>query len=307
MRILFAVVSFTFAFSAVTFSLPAESNDPRKIVELTNTVVAIGNAYSSTYRNYKTFLDNCEKAYERYTARYSGEAVKIGGGGPFYIPAVLFQNYTGALAHVPGDWNGREPVERAVAYARDTTAMLENAVTALRNYFEQGRFARDEFKSYNALHEGVLHYFEATRRSWNRAVSISIDAAREAELELLRDSPRAGFLIPMKTDLDALSALVLDIFGMAEDDYNFAPYILRNDNLRASIEKNRSVGDKNQSDKTAVTNYTMFYEYIANAAKALSSLMAELSRDAPNGNMVKIYVDQVNSSYEAAIQRYNNF
>ncbi|MCD7973742.1 MAG: YiiG family protein [Candidatus Azobacteroides sp.] len=289
---------------------PSQSDiNASKLIQLTNTVIDLSDAYNSKYTQYENRLKNGESKKEQIEKNYDPRfPVSLNGTNTFPISISYNNKYEAALKEVPASVKEKSNVEEAVKKANENVLELEKWSTVMKQYFEGKEFEKDEFKRYPEIKDSLSYYLDATKEAWRTAAKIASSAGEKAEMQLLKDDPAAQFIFPMKADLNSLKNLIDHFYEITDqEEPQYSVLAEEINNMHTSIEKNKNTEGKNVSVLKRETYYTGFYERMEKCMEAINKFITEWEKEDVTQFQLESSFRNIGSQYKRVIDSYNNF
>lgn len=277
--------------------------DASKIIQLSNSVIDLSNSYSKTLENYNNIRSNVHSNIERLVKNpnLTPHAVKCN----LTVQSSILTTYTTALNTSPL-FDEKIAIKKNVSEGENNIKSVSKWCSVLSSYVSNKDFKDDQkLIKYNQINDSLLSYIKKSEISWRTAGHLASDAGNKAELVLLKDSPIASFVIPMKKDLIDLNA-ILYMFQTKNPDINAIKVALST--LKTSIETNKDVSKKDSSKLKDVyykSVYETFYRKCSSAAESLNTVTNRLQEK--KLDTIMSWFDSATSDYNNAVQSYNTF
>jgi hypothetical protein len=283
-----------------------------KIIEYTNAVIDLNNEQAKHFKEYGRVLEAADRCLERV----SSDKYDPRFGAPFSTQTTYpvqigyFTQYEAAEKKAPA-FTEKAEIIRLVAIARESVKKLEDSSAKLGKYFTDNEFAKDEkFSLYPTLKENFISSLRDSRKAWHNAVSKASDAGDASEIIILKKSKISQFIIPMKTNLKLLDNVYSELFDLFEEEAINESLSTFNDHLaklNASVEKDKSVANKNMALINHEDDYTNFFRHVENCSKYMSVVATELAKEEPDEDKIDSNIRMVNQEYNDTIRAYNYF
>lgn len=281
-------------------------SEASKIIQLSNSVIDLSNYYSNSIENYKNLLSSARSNVER--------VIKNPNLTPYAIKCDLTpvqpgtQNaYATALNNAP-IFDEKEAIKKNVSEGENKIKSIDKWCTAMSTYMSNKDFKEDKkLVKYNQISDSLLSNIEKSEISWRTAANLASIAGNKAELVLLKNSPLASFVIPMKKDLNDLNA-IFNLFQTKTPDVDAIKSALNT--LQTSIETNKNI---NKKDTTKLKDvyyknvYETFYLKCSSAAESLNTVTNRLQEKKPDTNNIESWFSSASSDYNEAVKSYNTF
>lgn len=282
-----------------------------KIIGMTNSVVDLYNSYLPHMKKVREGLSRAEQNIE-VLAENINRSAHSWNCSYILMRDDQMNKYEKESKAAP-TFPEKTKIQAQIKYIKANTDRLSNNCKALNDYFIKKQYKEDEgFKTYKVLYDSLEIAYKDISKSWSTAISLASDAGDRSEIVLLKKSPVAQFIIPMKTDM-ASASKILDKFTEDEVDYN--AIVKDIEALRVSAEKNRDLKGKNVANLkkySSEPNYGGFYktmdDFIERAIK-LEGLMnpEKVQEDSGNELQSKIQTTytMLRDKYTSLVETYN--
>ncbi|MCD0474959.1 hypothetical protein LPB87_11205 [Flavobacterium sp. EDS] len=279
--------------------------DASKIIQLSNSVIDLSNSYSKTLENYKNIASNVQSNVERLVKNpnLTPHAIRC----DLTVQSSIQTAYTATLNAAPV-FDEKMAIKKNVSEGENNIKSVSKWCTALSNYVSNKDFKEDKkLIKYNQINDSLLSNIKKSEISWRTAGHLASDAGNKAELALLKNSPIASFVIPMKKDLIDLNA-VFEMFQTKTPDVNTIKSALST--LKTSIETNKDISKKDTSklkDAYYKSVYETFYRKCSSATESLNTVTDRLQEKKLDTANIESWFDSASSDYNNAVQSYNTF
>jgi len=283
-----------------------------KTINMTNTVVDLYNNYLSNIKKVREGLQRAEENIEILK-----ENINRSAHGWNCTNMILHDDmvisFEKACTVAPA-FAEKAKIQAEIKYAKANGERLSNHCKALNDYFNKKEYKEDEgFAKFQPLYDSLYNVYKDVSKSWLNAVNLASEAGNKSELVLLKKSPVAEFIIPMKTDLSAVSKLI-DMFTEEEADFNAIQKDI--EALKISVAKNKSLTGKNVANLEKYSNklnYEGYYqsmdEAIEIAAKIEELMNPDKVKDGMNEQRVQDEIENkfsmLNWKYKSLVESYN--
>lgn len=304
----------TFLASVLLMSIAAMSQqktytkaelDASNIIRLCNSVIELSNKNRTSADNYKSMLSTAESNM--------GKLKRNPNVQPFFVNYKNFQATFGdqkeyALAYKGApDFAQKKQIADLITTADKN---IENAVkwaTAISQYFSEKKYLTDtDFVQYPPMQDSLTYYFQKGYTGWGEASRLASKAGNEAELVLLQKSKIAEFIIPMKSDLNGLEAII-ELFNQETVDHEQIRKGISE--VSKSINQNKDISTKDVkklSDIYYKEVFQKFYTKSEEAIKEMNALNLEIETNPTSTRLNSLYSSAV-SSYGNVVEAYNTF
>lgn len=277
------------------------------IILLVNTVTDLRNAYLQDFQSSSNnILSIADSNLKKYQSNPNVQLFYINCDNVLQINPSLEKSYDKEAAKT-FTFTEKSSITAAVNIAKETTKELEKACKALSDYFSNKDFTSDkDFINYNALTNNYVEAAKKFQSKWLETGTIGAEAANKAELTLIKRSPIADFVIPMKSDLFVTNQ-ILDMLNSDEPDISSIESKLSN--LKTAITQNKDIKTKDTAKLSDVYYrevYTTFYRKLETSLDGISKLVTRFK----NNNIDESIKSLLNNTYQAyddAVNSYNTF
>ena len=295
------------SFSSMT-AQTSEAN-ASKIIDMTNHVVDMYNSYLNSLKKVRQGLEAADKSYEVLSenierSAYSWDCAYI------TLRSDYREEFEKAAAAAPA-FPEKANIQSGVKYVQDNTERLSKSCSEFREYFIKKEYKQDtDWKKYEELYKNMETAYTDLSGMWSKTMKLAAEAGDRSELVLLKKSPIAEFIIPMKTDLSS-AARLLDMF--TEEEVDNAAIKKDIEALKKAVEKNKSLTGKNVANLekySSKPNYGGYYEsmeeFIELATK-LENLMdpANTMDEERRNQQIENTYSMINYKYNSLVENYN--
>ncbi len=279
--------------------------DASKIIQLSNSVIDLSNSYSKALENYKNIASSIHSNVEQLVKNpnLTPHAVKC----DLAVHPSIQTAYTTTLNTAPL-FDEKMAIKKNVSEGENNIKSVNKWCTALSDYVSNKDFKDDKkLIKYNQINDSLLSNIEKSEISWRAAGHLASNAGNKAEIALLKNSPIASFVIPMKKDLIDLNA-IFEMFQTKTPDVNTIKANLNT--LKTSIETNKDISKKDTSKLKDVyykSVYETFYRKCSSATESLNTVTDRLQETKLDTNNIKSWYNSASSDYNNAVQSYNTF
>ena len=275
-----------------------------KIIDMTNSVVDLYNDYLRQLKKGREGLEKAENNIETLKENINRSAYSFNCNS-IIIRSDYIEKYEKAGKAAP-IFPEKTKIQAEIKYIQSNNNRLAEHCSALNNYFTKKEYKEDEgFAKYQPLYDSLYNAYKDLSASWSRAVNLSSEAGDRSELILLKKSPIAEFIIPMKTDLSAASK-ILEKFSEEEVDYE--TIVKDIDALKQDIEKHKSLTGKNVANlekNSSKANYGGFYSSMEEFVN-IATTLEELMNPAKPYDKDSYREDRMNNNYSMLREKYNS-
>lgn len=284
---------------------PAKMN-ASKIIRMSNSVIDLSNDAVQTISSYRSVVSTAEDNVTRLKSNPNQP--------PFFVNYKLYvpnqkkdAEYEQSSKLAPA-FDEKAGLVSAMSSANADMAGMVKATEVLSNYFSNKEYQSDtDFSRYPALRDSVVSVIGRAYDSWRTASQLAAVAGDKAELLLLKDSRIAEFVIPMKTDLIALKAVLVKI-GDQQSDLTLLSTDL--ETLKASVDKNKDISGKDikkLSDLYYKEVYETFYRKCSQSVETSAKLVEILKGGEKDETRLSSFFNNARSVYSDAVDQYNTF
>ena len=286
----------------------AEAN-ASKIIDMTNSVVDLYNSYLPYLKKVREGLSRADENIERLSenierSAYSWDCAYISMSDG---SVSMFQKYTAAAP----TFTEKANIQSGIKYVQDNTERLSKTCSEFKDYFVNKEYKQDtDWKKFEELYQNMDKAYTDLSGMWSKTIRLAAEASDRSELVLIKKSPIAEFIIPMKTDL-SLAAKIIDRF--TEDEVDNVAVKKDIETLKAAVEKNKSLVGKNVANLEKYSskgNYEGYYssmEEFVELATKLENLIDpanEMDEERRNEQIENTY-SMINYKYNSLVQNYN--
>lgn len=280
--------------------------DASKIIQLSNSVIQLSNSYSKTLDNYQNLLSSVHYNIEQLTKNpnLTPLAVKC---DLIQIQPSINTAYTTSFNASP-IFDEKAAIKKNVSEGENNIKSVNEWCITLSNYMANKEFKEDKkLVKYNQINDSLLSNIEKSTTSWRTAGNLASEAGNKAELALLKNSPLASFIIPMKKDLIDLNT----VFSMFQTETPDVKSIKASLNaIKTSIETNKDISKKDTAKLKNVyykNVYETFYQKCSSVVESLNTVTDRLQEKKLDTNNIKSWFDSASADYNGAIKSYNTF
>ena len=280
----------------------AEAN-ASKIIDMTNYVVDMYNGYLSSLKKVRKGLETADNNFETLSENiertaYSWDCAYI------ILRSDYREKFEKAAAAAPA-FPEKANIQSGIKYVQDNTERLSKSCSDFKNYFVKKEYKQDtDWTTFEELYKNMETAYIDLSDMWSKTMKLAAEAGDRSELVLLKKSPIAEFIIPMKTDLSS-AAKIIDKF--AEDEVDNADIKNAIEVLKKAVEKNRVLTGKNVANLEKYSSkpnyegyYSMMDDFIELATK-LENLM-----DPANAMDEERRNEQIENTYSLISYKYNS-
>lgn len=303
--LLLALCVFSFTAQGQQKNSPAKIN-ASKIIRMGNSVIDLSNDAVQTLDNYRNMVSTADNNVSRLKSNPNLS--------PYFVNYKIYNSdqrknteYAEASKLAPAFDEKAELISAMTKANADLAEVVKNS-EILSNYFSNKEYQSDaNFSKYPALKDNTMSSVDKAFASWKAASQLASKAGDKAELLLLKDSKIADFVIPMKTDLIALKAVLVKVGDSQSDLSSLETEI---STLKASVDKNKDVSTKDikkLSDLYYKEVYETFYRKCSQATETLGKLVEILKSGETDGNRLSSFYNNARVAYGDAVDQYNTF
>jgi hypothetical protein len=288
----------------------AEKN-ASNVIEYTNSIIDIVNAFNGIYNDFDGMLFMADSEIRSIKSKSSKLAVTGFGKDTSNINSKFYLAYEASFKNIPATFENKEKVIASVQTAQAGVQNLFKSTRALNRYFTEKEYEKDskDYPIYDVLKDSVIANVANLKNLWRIAAKEASKAGSEAENVLLKRSPMAEFIIPMKTDLNTMKELLEEAFSEDENlDWNAIK--AQSAKLKAAFEKVKNGEGKNMNKlgNAKQSEFTGFYNSGITLMEKIDNL-AEVTSKIPavdNDQLERAY-SNVDRQYNDLIKCYNYF
>ena len=283
----------------------SEANHSFNVIKYANCVTELNNAYAKPLNDYRNLLMACDRniamlmqnAENRLTLY---DCKKLSSyGNEIYACKNKFEDIQ--------PFSEKNEIDRMVAKAENASLNVLTFCDKMNNYFSQKQYKNDtDFAQYKILKEQLHSAVRQASALWFEATQAATRAADNSELNLLKYSDKAEFVVPMKTNIIMFKEL-LNAFGAGVIDY--AQIRQKLQRFSNSINQNKNLSGRNFSKLSSSfyqTVYNDFYQHCTNGAFSITNL-AQLMEQNADADEIRNIHSKARTAYSSAIDAYNSF
>lgn len=279
--------------------------DASNIIKLSNSVIELSNMNRTSADNYQSMLSTAESNMSKLKRNPNIQT--------FFVNYKNFQASFGDQKEYNAAYKGAPEFAEKKDIANTISAAnkdIENAIkwaTAMSLYFSEKTYLTDtEFAQYPAMQDSLSFYFKKGYNGWSVASRLASQAGNNAELLLLKKSKIADFIIPMKSDLNGLEA-IMELFVQDEVDSNQVKTQLATVSQSIALNKDISTKDvKKLSDIYYKEVFQKFYAKSEATLKAMETFNQELEANPQSARLNSLY-SNITTNFRSAVEEYNKF
>jgi hypothetical protein len=289
----------------------AEKN-ASKVIEYTNSIIEIANAYLETYKDYDHLIYMAETEMRAITSGSNKFPMKeLNYKDTTTINSKYYTAYATTLKAAPATFSNRDKVIASYDAAQAGVQNLFKSSRALNRYFVNKEYKEDgkEYPTYYALKDSLATNAKKVRKLWQIASREASNAGSEAENLLLKKSPMGEFFIPMKTDLQTLKSFIEEIFS-DDENIDWKSITTRSASLKAAFEKVKDGQGKNMNKLGSAkqAEFTNFYNSSIRLLEYIDQLVEVVNKTpAADDDQVERVYKKVSNQYNDVIVGYNYF
>lgn len=300
------------AFCVFSFTVQGQQKNSQAKIHASK-IIRMGNSVIDLSNNAMQIIDGYQSSIS--TAEQNVEILKSNPNrSPFFVNYKLYTpdqgkntEYAQSSKAAPA-FDEKADLISAMDKANANMADMVKASEALSNYFSNKEYQSDpDFSKYPALRDSTLSIIGRTYNSWRTASQLAALAGDKAELLLLKDSKIAEFVIPMKTDLNALKAVLVKMGDQQSDLSALNADLVA---LKASVDKNKDISGKDikkLSDLYYKEVYETFYRKCSQSTETAIKLVGMIKDGEPDESYLSSFFNSARSAYSDAVSRYNTF
>lgn len=294
-----------------TSSLNAQTAEANasKIIEATNNVVDLYNSYLPHLKKVRKGLETAEQNYETLSdnierTAYSWDCAYI------ILRSDYREKFEKAVAAAPA-FPEKASIQSGIKYVKDNTERLSKSCAEFKDYFVKKEYKQDAgWKKYEELFKKMETAYIDLSGTWSKTIKLAAEAGDRSELVLLKKSPIAEFIIPMKTDLST-AAKILDKFR--EEELDNAAIKKDIEILKSAIAKNRVLTGKNvanlekYSSKPNYEGYYLMMDDFVELATKLEGLMnpSNIMDEEKRNQQIENTYSMISYKYNSLVENYN--
>lgn len=279
--------------------------DASNIIKLSNSVIELSNMNRTSADNYQSMLSTAESNMSKLKRNPNIQT--------FFVNYKNFQASFGDQKEYNAAYKGAPEFAEKKDIANTISAAnkdIENAIkwaTAMSLYFSEKTYLTDtEFAQYPAMQDSLSFYFKKGYNGWSVASRLASQAGNNAELLLLKKSKIADFIIPMKSDLNGLEA-IMELFVQDKVDSDQVKTQLATVSQSIALNKDISTKDvKKLSDIYYKEVFQTFYTKSEATLKAMEAFNQELEANPQSTRLNSLY-SNITTNFRSAVEEYNKF
>lgn len=279
--------------------------DASNIIKLSNSVIELSNMNRTSADNYQSMLSTAESNMSKLKRNPNIQT--------FFVNYKNFQASFGDQKEYNAAYKGAPEFAEKKDIANTISAAnkdIKNAIkwaTAMSLYFSEKTYLTDtEFAQYPAMQDSLSFYFKKGYNGWSVASRLASQAGNNAELLLLKKSKIADFIIPMKSDLNGLEA-IMELFVQDEVDSDQVKTQLSTVSQSIALNKDISTKDvKKLSDIYYKEVFQTFYTKSEATLKAMEAFNQELEANPQSARLNSLY-SNITTNFRSAVEEYNKF
>ena len=286
----------------------AEEANASKIIDMTNGTIEMYNKYLSNMKKVREGLEKSAENIEvlKENINRGAHGFNCSYFGISDVEVSVFQKTVKAAPAFPEKAKIQEAVEFVIANNDE----FGKRCSALTDYFNKKQYVDDAgFAKYEELFSSLNDMYSKMSDTWKTATNLASDAGDRSEVILLKKSPIAEFIIPMKEDLARVKKCVDKLY---QDDVDVNALKTDIAAIEKAGQKNRSLEGKkveNLKKYSYPSFHTSFYDYVEEFVKQSTRIQELLSYDKDTQVRMK---DEINNTYyavgrafEGMIKSYN--
>ncbi len=292
------------------------TNNATKIIELSNTVIELANAYSDKYDYFDTASGKMQAEIRKLVNNPNHiipDSLHI--KDTISIDTTLYNNYKTQLSQAPESFDGKEAILTAVKKANESINNLTESAKILNLYFENKGYEKDSktMKIFQSLINNMINSIDQAESAWRNAVREAKRAGNNAENTTIKDSQVSNLIISAKYDVMALRVLTEDIFNEENHVKDFENLKRQCDYLKNVFETR--IANKDQTikklKKSKRKHYVSFYNSGFQLLNEMDSLLQLINdktlKKAEMETKIDLIFDSMEKSYREAINSYNDY
>ena len=281
----------------------AEAN-ASKIIGMTNAVVDLYNEYIPHLKKASEGLDRAVEnidilAENIHRSAHGWNCANI------IVRSDYKETFEKAVKAAPA-FPEKTKIQAGIKYIAANNDRLSNHCKALNEYFTKKGYMEDaDFEKFQPLYDSLDAAYDDMARAWKTTIDLASEAGDRSELILLKKSPIAQFIIPMKTDLMAASK-ILEMFREDEIDNTAIQNAITT--LKKDIDKNKVLTGKNVANLekySSKPNYIGYYESMEEFAEYATKLEELLNLSYQTDNEQRRQ-DNISTTYSMLQYKYNS-
>lgn len=306
-----------------TAAAPMTKANASKVIQMTNGVIDIYNDQLSEIKDVRECLERFENTIESVMANPNGSAHGASCANIRVLRSDYLEKFK-ANAKLAPPFPEKATLLENVDKINKEFEISKASCQNVQKYFSEKRYKEDDkdYSNYKALFETFLDSYKNINVLFGETMNLASTAGDRAELVILKTHPLAPVVVPMKSNLSAVSQLMAKC---REDNPDAAAIKADIAAIRKALEK-----DKVQTPaiKTALkkthngdSRFDRFYEYVEGSMKGadefveyldpnkeitdVDHVLEETVEDARNRNLKRCY-DEITKYYRYMVDEYNS-
>lgn len=278
--------------------------DASNVIKYSNSIIDLANYHRQTLDSYDSLLEQVGNNHDRVSRNPNAQPTATQCSRLAQKSSKEDQYLT--VAKSTPVFAEKSVMEVSVKKALDDLALINVECEKVSNYFTNKEYKTDKgSEKYTTLVLGLSDAIEAARESWQTAARSAVDAGDKAEMILLKGSPIASFVIPMKNELGIMKSIMYDL---SSDKPDLAAISTKSAELRTSLEENKDITKKDVTklkDAYYRDPYAGFYRSATSFVDGLDTIVERLEAKDTKG--LNSWYTSLQTNYNNAIDKYNSF
>jgi hypothetical protein len=293
-----------------------------KIIEMTNCVVDIYNDQLSEIRDVRDCLERLENSMNAIAENPNGTAFGASCANIRALRSDLVDEMKQKAALAPS-FTEKQAILEGVDRVNKEFETAKVRCINVQTYFSSKKYKEDDkdYSGYVALRDTFVASYKNINSLFDKTMNLASTAGDKAELVILKTHPLAPVVVPMKSNLSAVSRLMSNCRADEPDAEAIKANIAA---IRKSLEKDKVM---TPAIKTALTKsqngqdlFERFYEYTEDALKkadtfvefldpkkeiSVDHVLKETEKDARN-RYLKEHYGEIQTYYGYMVDSYNS-
>lgn len=293
-----------FNLSAQKATTKAEK-DAANLIRFSNAIIDLGNHHSTTLDGYDNIAESIESNYKRVSRNPNAQPTYIGCKSLIQVNDG-YQQQCATVTKATLPFAEKKEMEALVQKSLSDLALINVSCEKMADYFSNKEYATDnESAKFESLLKSYTESVETAKKSFRASSKYAAEMGDKAEMVLLKGSKIASFVIPMKTELNGMKAIMGDLFIEKPDLEAIALQVQK---LDESIKQNEDISKKDVtklSDVYYKDPYAGFYRSCSSFVKTINTIVQRLGANDTEG--LNSWASSLQGSYSTAIEKYNSF
>lgn len=317
---LFFTCSFIVSAQSKKTSSTLTKENANKIIMMTNCVVDIYNDQISEINDVKDCLQRFDNSINNILENPNTTVYGASCSNIRSLRNDLVDKLKKNAALAPS-FNEKQAILDGIEQLDKEFAISKERCQAIQDYLSSGKYKEDkDLSAYKALRKNYLESYKNINDQFRKTMALASAAGDRAEIVILKSHPLASVIVPMKTNLSAVSQILTKC---REDNPNVEEINNAVAAVRKSIEKDKVI---TPAMKTALAKrrngeavFQRFYEYTGDAMDkvdifvefldpnkevSIDHVLKETEEDARNRHLKQHY-DEIQKYYGYMVDAFN--